>query len=242
MSIGARSRLPARPGAAPAVRAACRGLTSFGGRKPRAVVATLGPAQALMELQAEHERLMQRVGLEPEGRKFTPHVTLARLRDSSSRQVADYLALRGAVPLAAVPGVALRAVFLARLGRRRALRGRGGLSAGGMPRGCQRRVLRGRRLTSVTSIPSAHPSLRESMAISIAAQYAASLAAGKIERDPAQEARRRQARRGWKSGWPSIGWRANRPRSAGCSARASASRRRSRASTSTARSAAARPC
>ena len=69
-------------------------LKSFGGRKPRAVVAALGPAQALMELQAEHERLMQRVGLEPEGRKFTPHVTLARLRESSSRQVADYLAVR----------------------------------------------------------------------------------------------------------------------------------------------------
>jgi len=34
---------------------------------------------------------MQRVGLEPEGRKYTPHVTLARLRDSSSRQVADFL-------------------------------------------------------------------------------------------------------------------------------------------------------
>jgi len=31
-----------------------------------------------MELQAEHERLMQRVGLEPEGRKYVPHVTLAR--------------------------------------------------------------------------------------------------------------------------------------------------------------------
>jgi 2'-5' RNA ligase len=73
-------------------------LISFGGRKPRAIVATLGPtlgpARALMELQAEHERLMQRVGLEPEGRKYVPHVTLARLRDSSSRQVADYLALR----------------------------------------------------------------------------------------------------------------------------------------------------
>src|SRR5882757_4571535 len=69
-------------------------LKSFGGRKPRAVVATLGPGQAVMELQAEHERLMQRVGLEPEGRKFIPHVTLARLRDSSSRQVADYLSLR----------------------------------------------------------------------------------------------------------------------------------------------------
>ena len=69
-------------------------LKSFGGRKPRQIVATLGPAQALMELQAEHERLMQRVGLEPEGRKYTPHVSLARLRESSSRQVADYLALR----------------------------------------------------------------------------------------------------------------------------------------------------
>jgi len=69
-------------------------LTSFGGRKPRTIVATLGPAQALMELQAEHERLMQRVGLAPEGRKFTPHLSLARLRDTSSRQVADYLALR----------------------------------------------------------------------------------------------------------------------------------------------------
>ena len=40
-------------------------LKSFGGHKPRQIVATLGPAQALMELQAEHERLMQRVGLEP---------------------------------------------------------------------------------------------------------------------------------------------------------------------------------
>jgi RNA 2',3'-cyclic 3'-phosphodiesterase len=71
------------------------GLSSFGGRKPRALVAAAAAGQALMELQAEHERLLQRLGLEPEGRKFTPHVTLARLRDSSSRQVADYLAARG---------------------------------------------------------------------------------------------------------------------------------------------------
>ena len=71
------------------------GLTSFGGRKPRAVVATAAPTQALLDVQAEHERLMQRIGLEPEGRKYLPHVTLARLRDSSSRDVADYLATRG---------------------------------------------------------------------------------------------------------------------------------------------------
>jgi 2'-5' RNA ligase len=72
------------------------GLTSFGGRKPRAVVATVAPSSSVMELQAEHERLMQRVGLEPEGRKYTPHITLARLRDTSSRQVAEYLSTRGA--------------------------------------------------------------------------------------------------------------------------------------------------
>lgn len=71
------------------------GLGSFGGRKPRAIFAAAEAGAALMELQAELERLLQRVGLEPEGRKFTPHVTLARLRDSSSRQVADYLATRG---------------------------------------------------------------------------------------------------------------------------------------------------
>ena len=71
------------------------GLSSFGGRKPRAVVAPATPVAALMELQAEQERLLQRLGLDPDGRKFTPHVTLARLRDSSSQQVADYLAARG---------------------------------------------------------------------------------------------------------------------------------------------------
>ena len=79
------------------------GLTSFGGRKPRAIVSTVAPSPALLELQHEHERLMQRIGLEPEGRKYTPHVTLARLRDSSSRDVAEYLAARGLFRTAAFP-------------------------------------------------------------------------------------------------------------------------------------------
>jgi 2'-5' RNA ligase len=71
------------------------GLSSFGGRKPRALVATVVPSPSLVELQAEHERLMQRAGLDPEGRKYTPHVTLARLRDTSSFDVADYLSAHG---------------------------------------------------------------------------------------------------------------------------------------------------
>ena len=71
------------------------GLAAFGGRKPRAVVASVPPVPPLIELQAEHERLMQRIGLEPEGRRYTPHVTLARMRDASSRAVADFLAQHG---------------------------------------------------------------------------------------------------------------------------------------------------
>jgi 2'-5' RNA ligase len=74
-------------------------LASFGGRRPRAVFAGVAPTAPLIELQAEHERMMQRMGLEPEGRKFIPHVTLARLRDSSNAQVADYLATRAVIRL-----------------------------------------------------------------------------------------------------------------------------------------------
>jgi len=75
-----------------------QGLQSFGGKKPRAVVASVEPCRPLIELQAELERLMQRLGLDPEGRKFTPHVTLARLHDASSQDVADYLSVRGYFP------------------------------------------------------------------------------------------------------------------------------------------------
>ena len=88
-----------------------QGLQSFGGKKPRAVVASVVPSRPLIELQAELERLMQRLGLDPEGRKFTPHVTLARLRDASNQDVADYLSVRGYFPSRDLHGVALRAVL-----------------------------------------------------------------------------------------------------------------------------------
>lgn len=71
------------------------GVDQFGNHKPRAVFVGVKPNNALNELQAEHERLLKRIGLPPEGRNFRPHVTLARLRDAAPRQVADYLALRG---------------------------------------------------------------------------------------------------------------------------------------------------
>ena len=74
------------------------GLDIFGGDKPRALVARIAPTPALVELQAEQERLVRRVGLAPDKRKFTPHVTLARLRDTSPWHVADVMSARGHFP------------------------------------------------------------------------------------------------------------------------------------------------
>lgn len=71
------------------------GLTAFGTSKLHSLVAKVAPSRALAELQAEHERIIQKIGLPPEGRRFTPHVTLARLRGTPQRELANYLALRG---------------------------------------------------------------------------------------------------------------------------------------------------
>jgi 2'-5' RNA ligase len=74
------------------------GLHIFGGDRPRALVATITPHPALTELQAEQERLARRLGLEPETRKFSPHITLARLRDVNAYQVAAFLSMLGPFP------------------------------------------------------------------------------------------------------------------------------------------------
>ena len=73
-------------------------LAVFGGERPRALVARAKLTPALAELQAAHERLARRVGLAPETRKFTPHVTLARLRGVGPREAADMLAARPLLP------------------------------------------------------------------------------------------------------------------------------------------------
>lgn len=76
------------------------GVGAFGQKKPHAVWAGVAPSPDLNALQAEIERLCQRLGIAADPRRFTPHVTLARLRNSSPLEVAAYLSARGnfAVP------------------------------------------------------------------------------------------------------------------------------------------------
>ena len=119
------------------------GLSWFGGLKPRALVARVRPNPPLIELQAEQERRMRRIGLEPETRKFTPHVTLARLRGVKTRAVADYLELARRARRRRLHRRALRALFVARQRRRRPLCRRGGLCSGLTP-GSAGSALRGR--------------------------------------------------------------------------------------------------
>jgi 2'-5' RNA ligase len=81
----------------PKVLVRFEGLSWFGGDKPRALVVKVKPERALMDLQAEQERRLRRIGVEPETRKYTPHVTLAYLRGVGQASVASYLAARGAL-------------------------------------------------------------------------------------------------------------------------------------------------
>jgi RNA 2',3'-cyclic 3'-phosphodiesterase len=71
-------------------------LSIFGGEKPHAIIANIKPTRILLELQHEHERIMRDLGLPKDPRKFTPHITLARLRGSNVADVVEYLSSREA--------------------------------------------------------------------------------------------------------------------------------------------------
>ncbi len=70
-------------------------LGVFGSHKPRALYAGVEPSDPLNRLHAGLERTVQRAGLSPEGRKFVPHVTLARLRDTAPDDLARHIAQSG---------------------------------------------------------------------------------------------------------------------------------------------------
>ncbi len=85
------------------------GVGAFGGAEPHAVYASVKPNETLSILQGRHESAMRRVGLKPEPRKFTPHVTLARLRHVDPGEVYHFIAANNlfATPAFEVTGFTL---------------------------------------------------------------------------------------------------------------------------------------
>ncbi|MBA8837133.1 RNA 2',3'-cyclic phosphodiesterase [Ochrobactrum sp. RH2CCR150] len=71
------------------------GVNAFGSKKPHSIYAGVSPSPELNALQAEIERICQRFHIPADPRKFTPHVTLARLRNARIDDVVRYLSSRG---------------------------------------------------------------------------------------------------------------------------------------------------
>ena len=106
---------------APPFELALHGVGHFESRGlVRSLWAGVEPDQALDHLHAKIESACQRVGLEPEGRKFHPHVTLARCRDTRTARIAGFLADHGGFGAPAFP-VGSFALYSSTLGRGGAL-------------------------------------------------------------------------------------------------------------------------
>lgn len=67
------------------------GMGEFGGKNPRALWAGVRPNEALLHLQRKIETALQRIGLPPDERKFSAHVTLARLKAAPREKVMAFL-------------------------------------------------------------------------------------------------------------------------------------------------------
>ncbi len=77
--------------AAPAFTLELKGVGSFGGKTPRDLWVGVRQNEALLHLNRKIESAQQRVGIPAESRKFTPHVTLARLKRTHNGSVMDFL-------------------------------------------------------------------------------------------------------------------------------------------------------
>jgi RNA 2',3'-cyclic 3'-phosphodiesterase len=82
---------------APHITLCVSGLSVFGSKKPHALIANIEPQPALNALHFDMERLCQRLGLPADARKFVPHITLARLKNTTPEEAAFYLSQHGLV-------------------------------------------------------------------------------------------------------------------------------------------------
>lgn len=64
------------------------------GRRPHTLWAGVAPSEPLARLRRKVESALGEAGLPRDDRKFTPHVTLARLKDAKPGRVQEFLARR----------------------------------------------------------------------------------------------------------------------------------------------------
>lgn len=100
---------------AAAFELAITGFGTFGRNKPNALWAAVAKSSEITHLQAKVDAALVRAGIAPEGRKFVPHVTLARLKDPPVARVQEFIA--GNSPFRAECPVETFILFRSRLGR-----------------------------------------------------------------------------------------------------------------------------
>lgn len=89
---------------APAFDIRLAGLGTFGSRgRVRALWAGVEKSDALGHLQAKIEAACMNAGLAPEGRKFHPHITLARCKNVREELAAEFVATYEGFDLPAIP-------------------------------------------------------------------------------------------------------------------------------------------
>lgn len=89
---------------APGFDLVLEGIGNFArGRAPTALWVGVARNPALHRLQERIEAALTGAGLAPEGRKFVPHVALARLRNSPRGRVEGFIAAHNLVRLPAFP-------------------------------------------------------------------------------------------------------------------------------------------
>jgi 2'-5' RNA ligase len=76
---------------APAFEMQLKGVGEFGGNHSHSLWVGVEPNDALLHVQKKVDTALQRVGQAGDRRKFTPHITLARLKGGQKGRVMDWL-------------------------------------------------------------------------------------------------------------------------------------------------------
>ena len=89
---------------APAFELQLHGVGQFGNKQPHTLWAGVRRIEALEHLQRKVDTAIRRVGQPQDAHKFTPHVTLARLRNPDGGKLIEWLTAQCALHQRRIPG------------------------------------------------------------------------------------------------------------------------------------------